>query len=221
MATDPDLFAVAAQDDPAILLARLPPDRSPFDLRDRDGISLVLSCLYRGLSRNLEALLARADALPLHEAAALGNAAAVVLALARSPDAINLLSPDGWTALHLAAFFGHADAVELLLRHGADAAIWARAFENNLPLHAACAGRRQKAAVVRLLIAVTSDIDARQGGGWTPLMLASVNGMAASVALLIDAGADPTLANDKGKTASDLAREQGHSVIVDLLARRR
>jgi ankyrin repeat protein len=128
------------------------------------------------------------------------------------------LSPDGWTALHLAAFFGHASTVALLLARGADATLWSRAFERNLPLHAACAGRTEKAEVVRALIAATPDLDARQGGGWTPLMLAAANGMAASVQLLLAAGADWTLANDAGQTAVALAREYGHTAVAERLA---
>ncbi len=137
MATDPDIFAAAEQDDPAALLERIPDSKSPFELCDRDGISLVLFCLYRGLRKNL----------------------------------------------------------------------------------AACAGRVEKADALRLLIAATSDIDARQGGGWTPLMPASVNGMAEAAAALLEAGADAALASDKGKAAADLAREQGHLLIVERRAK--
>ena len=210
------VFAIAKQDDPAALLAALPAGIAPSGLRDRDGTSLVLFCLYSGLQKNLAALTARGDALPLHEAAALGDAVALERALARSPDSLFLLSPNGWTALHLAAFFGREPTVRLLLTRGADANLWGRAFEHNLPLHAACAGRTGKPDVVRALIPATRDIDARQGGGWTPLMLAAANGMADSAALLVGAGADRALANDAGKTAVALAREHGHA---DLAAR--
>jgi len=210
------LFATAKSDDPAALVAALPAGVAPSALRDRDGVSLVLYCLYNGLQKNLATLTARGDALPLHEAAALGDVVAVEQALARSPDGLFLLSPDGWTALHLAAFFGREPVVRLLLARGADANLWGRAFERNLPLHAACAGRTGKPDVVRALIPATHDIDARQGGGWTPLMLAAANGMVDSVALLLDAGADRALTNDAGKTAVALAREHGHT---DLAAR--
>jgi ankyrin repeat protein len=216
---DPDpIFAAAKSDDPAPLLAALPPDASPFALRDRDGVSLLLHCLYNGARRNVAALIGRGAPLPLHEAAALGDDAAVAAALTRAPDALHLLSPDGWTALHLAAFFGHASTVALLLARGADPMLWSRAFEHNLALHAACAGRTEKAEVVRALIAVTRDLDARQGSGWTPLMLAAANGMAAAVHLLLAAGADWTLANDDGHTALDLARAHSHTSIAERLA---
>ena len=213
-----EVFVAAAKDDPALLVPLLPAGIEPAALRDRDGTSLVLYCLYRSLRKNLAALVERGAPLPLHEAAALGDATAVDQALARSPGALNLPSPDGWTALHLAAFFGHAAVVARLLARGADPALWSRAFEHNLPLHAACAGRHQKADAVGLLIAVTRDLDARQGGGWTPLMLASANGMAETVDALLAAGADRILVNDAGKTAAELAREHGHDAIAARLS---
>jgi len=212
------IFATAAQDDPAALLAALPAGMSPNDLRDRDGTSLLLHCLYRGLTNNLAALRERCSPLPLHEAAALGDDAAVAAALTRAPDTLRLLSADGWTSLHLAAFFGHASTVRLLLARGADANLWSRAFEHNLALHAACAGRTEKADVVRALIPATADVNACQGGGWTPLMLAAVNGMAATATLLQEAGAGTALRNDKGKTAAELARDEGHAALAVQLA---
>ena len=218
MATVSDIFSIAAHDEPALLIAALPTDTSPPDVRDGDGASLLLHCLYRGLEKNLAALRERCTPLPLHEAAALGEDAAVSDALTRAPDALRLLSPDGWSALHLAAFFGHASTVTLLLARGADANLWSRAFERNLPLHAACAGRAAKPDVVRALIPATVDLDARQGGGWTPLMLAAVNGMAASVDLLLAAGANAALVNDKGKPAAELARDEGHAALAARLA---
>ena len=220
MATAGEIFAAAAADEPAALLTLLPSDRSPCALRDRDGVSLVLSCLYRGLGKNLAALVARSAPLPLHEAAALGDDAAVTAALARAPDALHLLSPDGWSALHLAAFFGHAGTVALLLARGADAMLWSRAFERNLALHAACAGGREKPDVARALIAPTTDLNARQGHGWTPLMLAAANGMAASAEALLAAGADRGLTNDDGKDAAALARAEGHAALAERLSAR-
>jgi ankyrin repeat protein len=213
-----DIFATAAQDDPAALFAALPTDRSPNDLRDRDGTSLLLHCLYRGLKHNLAALRERCTPLPLHEAAALGDDLAVAAALIRAPDALRLLSADGWSALHLAAFFGHAATVRLLLARGADANLWSRGFEHNLALHAACAGRTEKPDVVRALIPATADLNACQGGGWTPLMLAAVNGMATTAALLREAGASTALRNDQGKTAAELARDEGHGALAARLA---
>jgi len=213
------VFGLAMLNDPKIMIADLPPGRSPFAIHDRNGESLVQFCLYRGRGAHLDALLALGFPVPLHEAAALGRIADVEAALARGPEAINLLSADGWTPLHLAAFFGHAEIAGLLLSKGADASLYSRAFECNLPLHAACAGRSEKTAVVELLIPATPDIDARQGGGWTPLMLAAGNGMTDTVTKLLNAGADPSLLSESGKTARDVAREAGQEAVAALFER--
>ncbi len=213
------VFGLAMLNDPAIMVAELPPGRSPFAIHDRNGESLVQFCLYRGLVAHIDALLALGFPIPLHEAAALGRLADVGTALDRSPDAVNLLSADGWTPLHLAAFFGHAEIAAMLLDRGADASLYSRAFECNLPLHAACAGRTEKVAVVEVLIPATPDLDARQGAGWTPLMLAAGNGMETTVAQLLKAGADPALFSESGKTAADLARDGGHETVLALFGK--
>jgi ankyrin repeat protein len=118
----------------------------------------------------------------LHEAATLGHAERVSTVLTASPWAIDTLSPDGWTALHLAAHFGQNETLAILLAAGADANLYSRAFERNLPLHAACAGGKVECAL-RLLPA-TRDMDARQGGGWTALMLAAEDGLLPVVAAM-------------------------------------
>src|SRR5262249_56190652 len=57
--------------------------------------------------------------------------------------AVNDYSPDGWTPLHLAAFFGHVKIAELLLTHDADVTARSRNANGNTPLHAALAGNHK------------------------------------------------------------------------------
>lgn len=103
----------------------------------------MLSCLYRGREAAARALVAAGHRCGIHEAAALGDAKTLGSLLDAAPWSIDLHSPDGWTALHLAAFFGRTDAVVLLVARGADADVWSRSFERNLPIHAAAAGGRR------------------------------------------------------------------------------
>ena len=52
---------------------------------------------------------------------------------------------------------------------------------------------------------------------WTPLHWAAINYNINIVTLLLDAGADPTVLNEDGKTAEDIARERGDVKLADLL----
>jgi ankyrin repeat protein len=60
-------------------------------------------------------------------AAALGDAGRVRALAAAEPAAVAVPSPDGWPPLHLAAHFGHGDAVDALLQARADV----RAYSGN------------------------------------------------------------------------------------------
>ena len=218
MTATEDIFrTVAAGDAAAFRLALDDLDRPPSRIWNAEGESLPLYALYRGLVPALDALEPYAEGFTIHEAAALGRVDRLKACLAAAPWSLDTLSLDGWTPLHLAAFFARRAAVLALLEAGADPNLYGRAFERNLPLHAACAGRLKKPAVVELLISVTADIDARQGGGWTPLMLAAANDMGESLSLLLQAGADRSLIDDEGCSARDIAEKYKRSEILRLL----
>ena len=82
------------------------------------------------------------------------------------------------------------------------------------PLHAAVMGGPgaahwnpvQQRAVILFLIDAGADPNATAAGGVTPLHRAVRNRCSAAVDALLGAGADGSLANDSGSTASDLAR---------------
>jgi ankyrin repeat protein len=209
------LFELAAADDAVAVIGALPAGLALHQLRNANGESLIQFCAYRRRAASLAALLAREPPLTLHEAATLGRSERVSTVLTASPWAIDTLSPDGWTALHLAAHFGHSETLAILLAAGADANLYSRAFERNLPLHAACAGGKVECAL-RLLPA-TRDIDARQGGGWTALMLAAEDGLLPVVAAMLARRADRALVNDKRKTALELARDRERTAVAHLL----
>ena len=71
----------------------------------------ILDAVYRGKSDELATLLAAQPTLTLFEAAALGDATRVREIARAEPASLSGRSPDGWPALHLAAHFGHGDAV--------------------------------------------------------------------------------------------------------------
>jgi len=202
------LFALAGADN-ADALAKALDGVELARVHNDGGESLYRFALFHGHAKSA-ALLEQRGGLPLHDAALAGDATRVAVLLDAAPWAVDLLSPDGWSALHLAAFVGKDAAVVSLLERGASARIMGRAFEQNLAVHAACAGRRLGKAAFAKLLAATGDPNAPQKQGYTPLMIAAGNGFVDAVDALLAAGADRTLKQADGKTAADLARERGH-----------
>ena len=119
---------------------------------------------------------------------------------------------EGDTSLHAAAFsYDPAMARELVTR-GAD--IRARNRRGAEPLHSAVNGvpgsaewnPLQQRAVILYLIEAGADPNATAAGGVTPLHRAVRNRCSTAVEALLSVGADPRRENDRGSTASDLAR---------------
>ena len=177
--------------------------------------SEILALLYRGDDIAARRAAASGDALTVYEAAALGDARALRLLLARSPAAARQVNADGFTALHLAAYFGTAPCVAALLEAGADPAVAARNAMLVLPLH--CAVSRRMTENVRVLLDAGAPVDAVQQGGLTALHAAAHNGELAIVELLLARGADRSIADAAGKSAAQHARDGGHAKVADLL----
>ena len=210
------LFALADADDAGALEKSLKAAPETFRIRNEAGETLFLYCVFRGKTKCAELLKRRADQ-SLHEAALAGDAKRVTELANAAPWAVDTLSPDGWTALHLAAFLGQGDALVALLDSGADARVFGKAFESNLPVHAACAGRRLDKSSFAKLVAATGDPDALQKAGYTALMIAAGNGFSDAVDALLAAGASKTIKTPEGKTAADFARERGHEELAKKL----
>src|SRR5262249_54943170 len=81
--------------------------------------SAILAAMYEGNTDALAALLAARPELDVFEAAAVGDAARIRHLVRARPPLVEAVSGDGWTALHLAAYFGQGEAVGRLLAAGA------------------------------------------------------------------------------------------------------
>ncbi|HWI64751.1 MAG TPA: ankyrin repeat domain-containing protein [Symbiobacteriaceae bacterium] len=179
------------------------------------GETPVLTAIYYGAREVTDLLLARGATLSLFEAAAVGAADRIREILSDAPTRVADYSHDGWTALHLAAFFGHPGATALLLGKGAPVSAVGRNGMANTPLHAALASNRTD--VARILLEAGAEVDLGDGAGWTPLHLAAANGNREMVEELLQRGARPDAATAKGETALSLAEAKGHAEVAGLL----
>ena len=181
-------------------------------------VSPILSALYEGRTAEADALVAERPTLDVFEAAALGRTERVRELLDGDPALAEAWSPDGFQALHLAAFFGRAEAADLLLQRGADPATLSRhEFVKVTPLHSAVAAEgAEDLRTVEVLLARGAPVDAPAEGGGTPLHSAAFNGNVSIVKALLASGADPHTAKDDGQTPLDLAREQRHENVLEL-----
>jgi ankyrin repeat protein len=160
-------------------------------------------------------LIAQGAPVTIFEAAALGLDAGLERLVASDIASVNDFAADGFTALGLAAFFGHAAAVDTLLAHGANPNLAANNAQRVAPLHSAAA--HDHIAIARTLIAHGADVNATQEGDVTPLQEAAHHGSVELTRLLLDAGAQIDARNQQGKTALDYARENGNSEVIALL----
>jgi uncharacterized protein len=170
--------------------------------RDENGLSAVLTALYHRQPEACEALLAAEPELDVLEAAALGR----VERLRDDPEALEARTPEGFTALHLAAFFGGGAAVRALLAAGAPADGDADNVQRVRPLHSAVAALDHDA--VHALVDAGADPNVRQQGGFTPLLAATHADEPGLVKMLLAHGADPALAADDGRDAAAMAGER-------------
>jgi ankyrin repeat protein len=194
-------------------------DPSVAAARDENGLSLLMRACYQSRWEMVEMLRGKVPPLDLFEAAAVpGGEARGAELLAAGPGLAAAWSPDGFTALHLASFFGREPMAGLLLERGADPDAVARNAMRVRPLHSASASH--SSAIVRRLLDSGADVNAKQNGGWTPLHAAAMFGDLSLLELLLDCGADPSVANDDGKTALDMAAEKGHAEVLEALRSR-
>jgi uncharacterized protein len=212
---DEVMAAVSAGDEDA-LRTHLDADPAAADACDAAGVSALLTALYHGHESLARMIEERRDALSAFEAAALGRTVQLRELLDPQPGLVTRFSPDGWTLLHLASFFGREDAVALLLERGADPDQPSVNTLRNTALHAAAAGPLS-AEGFRALLAAGADPNVRQPGGYVPLHGAAVTGAAERIRLLLAHGADPHAATDDGRTALDLAEAAGHDEAAALL----
>lgn len=114
-------------------------------------------------------------------------------------------APEQLTPLHYAAWHGHTEAVDQLVRVGAD--IKARTSEGQTALHlAAMQGHRD---CVEYLVRRNGDVDHQDRCGRTALHYAAHNAHGEVIGLLLASGASVEQTDVQDMTALDLAQQTG------------
>jgi uncharacterized protein len=216
--TTSEFFELVRNGDEPAVLAAITEDGALLKAVDGAGLSPVMAAAYSGHRRLAEHLAERVSKLPagltVYEAAAAGNAVAVKR-LVEGGASVDEAAADGFTPLHLAAFFGRLEVGRLLLELGADRNPVAANEMKVTPLHSAVAGRHRD--MTGLLLAHGASPNAVQAGGFTPLHAAAQQGDESIVDMLLLRGADPTRKDDSGLTPIDMAEERGHGAIAKIL----
>jgi ankyrin repeat protein len=207
-----ELIAAVNDDDAARVTALLVDDPTLVSARDANGVSAIMLSRYRFDRATTEALLAVDPDLDVFEATTLGIIDRVSAWLLDDPALVTAFSADGFTALHLAAFFGKTEVARRLVQAGAAVNVYSANDFHVQPLHSAAAGRHIE--ICRLLIAGGADVNAKQRHGFTPLHAAAQNGDVELLELLLSAGADPSLAKDDGETPAQTAEAAGHGDVA-------
>ncbi|CAM8962788.1 unnamed protein product [Rhodiola kirilowii] len=155
----------------------------------------------------------RSGSSPLETAASVGDALIVELLLARRAESERSITSQ-MGPIHLAAGGGHVEVLRLLLLKGAN--VNSLTKDGNTALHLAVRERKRDCA--RLLLSSGTGPDCRNmNEGETALHIASGLGDEHMVKLLLQKGANKEIRNKQGKTAYDLAAEEGHIRLFDAL----
>ena len=165
------------------------------------------------------------DAVALLIASRVGDARMAADVLARRPDLVTLSErwsdPDevraygaiggGYTLVQRAAFMGHREVVEVLLRMGAP--LRARVGLDPLDL----AVLQDDLEMARILLGAGAAPGGTREGTLTPLHRAAIRGYEKMARLLLASGADPAAIGPGARTACDWARLKGHRQLATLI----
>lgn len=221
MYTTAELVQAIEQNDIAAVEKILAGNPMLVNARTDNGISMLMLAQYYGRTEIVKSLVAHNAQLDLYDASAIGDTERAMGWLAMQPNLANAFSPDGFTPLGLASFFGHLDIVNALLMYHADPNIASNNPMRVAPLHSAVAGNHYDVAAK--LIEAGANVNAVQADGITPLMGAAQNGNLQIVQLLLEHGADVNARVDKNAaqfanmTALDFAKQGNHTASIALL----
>lgn len=150
-------------------------------------------------------------------AAITGDAGRLGALLDAHPDLLNAYDRNGWTALQLAAYFGHRSAVDYLLSRGTDLHAQSHNEMANTALHGAIAGKRTE--IVSVLLDRGAKAETTDSDGNTALLLAAHEGTPEIVDMLLRHGVNVNVRRKDGLTPLGVAMKESPAA-VDLLRTR-
>lgn len=211
-----ELFDAIAARDPEHVRELLAEQPALARARDRQGLPAILVARYRYELDILDALVAAASELDVHEATVTGDAARVRALVEADPTSRERYTADGFTPLHLAAYFSEPQVTAALVELGAAVDAWTTGEVGMQALHLA-ATRPRNGRVVRLLAAAGADVNTQQDGGYTALHRAAQLGDLDTVQALLDSAADPALRADDGLTPAETAVACDHDAVAGVI----
>ena len=183
--------------------------------RERNGVSAIFLALYRGNMADAIAIAANKTELDVFEASALGDLERLKNTVNHDPASVRSYSPDGFTALALAAYIGQREAVQYLVEKGADPNAIAKNETGFTALTGAVSQNHNE--IAKILVSRGAQVNHGYEGGFTPLMHAAYAGNVDLVSFLLQNGADPNAKNNEGKTPLIFAQEKNNNQIIELL----
>jgi ankyrin repeat protein len=178
--------------------------------RNDSGQSPIIFAQFQQREALAEILLTAHPFVDIGEAAALGQLDRIREILCLEPELMDSPVYDGLTPLHLAARFGQAQAVQLLLEHGSSTTSVAKNETGVLPIH--CAVQSKDLETIEILLDAEALVCAVDNRGWTPMHYAVSGQDAFSVTVLLKYGGDATqLAHDG---LSSIERASGDTLQV-------
>ncbi len=209
------LFQGLKDNDTNAIQAILDSDQNAAAICDENGISFLMHALYHRKPQIAEMIRKKRTEITWFEASALGEVDQLKHFIETEPGLVNSYSNDGFTALHLAAFFNQPEAMKCLASRGANTNAISQNPMKLAAIHSATAGGDN--ACVSVLLEAGCDPNLKQEGGYTALMSAASRGNKSMVAMLLDSGADASLKDDKGFSARDHASRSGHEYLLESL----
>ena len=186
--------------------------------KDEKGVSALLQAVYNGRDKIAQLLIDSGIKLDIFEASATGTTSRARELLKSKPDLVNGFSPDGFTPLGLASFFGHLETARLLLDSGAKVDVPSNNFLKAVPLRSASVAGHLE--IAKLLIDRGANVNALGEGGETPLHEVAGVGRIEFAKLLLDHGANINARGESGKTPLTVAIENKKNEMAEFLRSR-